>query len=531
MLRSIVQRPSVVLVKDNDAVLDRAALCNLFSPIRRECLGLAGRFRVVDRAKMGLLHKLLSVLSSKPTPAIAAPVNQQTVTVAPVPIAHAPAVALSVTISGPAGYEYAVSDEAVARGMARHAYVLGPELAPLKPADRWWDEATHKRRLREGSDKAIAWATPFAAPHVAADAACTGFREFGPLRASSIAKELRALIREKRKAKEPHEQLLRALYGVAVCADLVAALEFEGVQPHAMVQYVDINELRAIQLDYVKLGYQHVGALGATDVKWLVEAFGEPAEHHAFVDKWSSVRQNAVARFCWGDIGGQGASPARRLQLMREQLELRIRTNLKYRAGPSSGPSPAVRPPTARQPWIEVLPVRHATTQVPFVVADLETTGLSPDSDEILEFAAVLVKPNGTVINEFTMLVKAQQPVPSEITRLTGITQAEVDANGRPFDYAYPAFKHFIGDRPVFFHNAPFDLGFIARAAARTGSKFENPVHDTLPLAREAWPELPDHKLGTLAMHVGHAESQHRALSDAMAALAVLLVARRVLQA
>ena len=178
-----------------------------------------------------------------------------------------------------------------------------------------------------------------------------------------------------------------------------------------------------------------------------------------------------------------------------------------------------------------MLPVSRSTTQAPFVVADLETTGLSPDSSEILEFAAVLVEPNGTVVREFAMLVKVQQPVPPEITRLTGITQAEVDAAGSPLEHAYPAFTDFVGRCPVFFHNAPFDLGFISRAAARAGGKFETPVHDTLPLAREAWPELPDHKLSTLARHVGHAEPQHRALGDAKATLAVLLAARRVMQA
>lgn len=489
---------------------------------------------------MGLFDKLLSVFSSKQTPRDSTPATLEREPERPRPMRPAPTVSqpapgitFTVTMSGPLGREYAVSEESVARGLARHAHVLERELPPLKPADRWWDEVTHKRELREGSDKALAWAAPFAAPEVAAHERCKGFRQYGPLGASTVAKELRALIREKRKAKEPHEQLLQALYGVAVCADLVDALEFEGVQPHAMIQHVDINEVRAVQLDYGKLGYQHVRALGKTDLKWLVEAFGEPTEHRAFDEIWPGVRQNAVARFCWSDLGiaSQGASPARRLQLMRENLELRVRTNLKYRGEPGSGPPPGVSPPAARQHWIEVLPVSQSTTQVPFVVADLETTGLSPDSSEILELAAVLVEPKGTVVREFAMLVKVQQPVPPEITRLTGITQAEVDAAGRPLEHAYPAFTDFVGGCPVFFHNAPFDLGFISRAAARAGAKFENPVHDTLPLAREAWPALPDHRLSTLARHVGHAEPQHRALGDAKAALAVLLAARRVTQA
>ena len=413
--------------------------------------------------------------------------------------------------------------------MSGYNYVFEREFAPLKAAERWWHEATHMRRLRESSEKVLAWVTPFVTPEVAAHEGFKGFGEFGPLGASGIAKKLRVLIREKRKTKEPHEQLLRALYGVAIIADIVAALDFEGVQPHALIQYVDISELRDIQVDYTELGYRQVSALGKTDVKWLVEAFGEPTGHVAFDDKWPAVRRNAVARYCWCDLGvsAQGASPSRRMQLMREYVELRVRSRLKYRGEPGSGPPPGAQLLKGRRPWIDVLPFDHAATQGWLVVADLETTGLSPDSDEILEFGAVLVEPNGTVVREFFMLVKVNQPVPQEITRLTGITQTEVDANGSPLEKAYATFADFVGDYPVFFHNAPFDLAFIARASARTGAKFENPVYDTLPLARAAWPALRDHKLATLALHVGHAEPQHRALGDAKAALAVLLAARQ----
>ena len=482
---------------------------------------------------MGLFDKHLSVFSRKPTPAAIAAITSDREPARPValPPARPPSLEMTVTVSfsGPVGYVYPVSEEAVDHAMDGYNYVFEREFAPLKAADRWWDEARQARRLRERSDKALAWATPFVPLEVAAHEGFRGFREFGPLGASGISKELRAVIREKRKTKEPHEQLLRALYGVAIIADIVAALDFEGVQPHALVQYVDISELRAMQLDYAELGYRHVSALGKTDVKWLVEAFGEPAGHVAFDDKWPAIRRNAVARFCWGDLGvsAQGASLSQRAQLMRRYVELRVRSQLKYRGEPGSGPPPGAQPPIVRRPWIEVLPFDHAATKGAFVVADLETTGLSPNSDEILEFGAVLVEPNGKMVREFAMLVKSSRPVPPEITRLTGITQTEVDADGSPLERAYDAFANFIADYPVFFHNAPFDLAFIARASARTGAKFENPVYDTLPLARAAWPALRDHKLRTLALHVGYAEPQHRALGDAKAALAVLLAARQ----
>jgi DNA polymerase-3 subunit epsilon len=107
------------------------------------------------------------------------------------------------------------------------------------------------------------------------------------------------------------------------------------------------------------------------------------------------------------------------------------------------------------------------------------------------------------------------------------ITQAEVDAHGQPLVQALSAFFGHIGDRPVFFHNAPFDQGFLRVASAKTKLKFNNAVHDTLPVARRAWPSLGTYKLDVLVEHVGAAAPSHKALGDARAALAVLLAARK----
>ncbi len=62
-----------------------------------------------------------------------------------------------------------------------------------------------------------------------------------------------------------------------------------------------------------------------------------------------------------------------------------------------------------------------------------------------------------------------------------------------------------IGERPVFFHNAPFDQGFLGVACAKTKLKFKNAVYDTLPVARRTWPSLGTYKLGALAKHIGAA--------------------------
>lgn len=127
----------------------------------------------------------------------------------------------------------------------------------------------------------------------------------------------------------------------------------------------------------------------------------------------------------------------------------------------------------------------------PFIVADLETTGLSTATCEILEFAAVRVGAAGALEREYTQVVRTRGPVPSFITRLTGITQAEVDRHGVPVTQAFSSFLDFVEDLPVFFHNASFDRRFLGAAADQTGMPFSNPTHCTLALARRAWPGAP----------------------------------------
>lgn len=138
----------------------------------------------------------------------------------------------------------------------RYAFVLAEELPILPTSDQWWSEEIHKRRLRDGSDKAFAWLKPFMPLEIAKLEPLRKAQEWGPHGALALAKELRALIREKRKAKEPHADLLSALYGACVAADLSATIAFEGTQPHAMARYVSLAELEAVSLDFGAMGYR-----------------------------------------------------------------------------------------------------------------------------------------------------------------------------------------------------------------------------------------------------------------------------------
>lgn len=436
----------------------------------------------------------------------------------PAPPGQRTAAGFTVTISGPAGPAVQVTDAEVASRAAEHSFVLETDPPVLRTADEWWNEETHKRRRREGSEKAYAWLLPFVPLEIAQLPQLQAAQDWGPHGATAMAKELRALIRVRRKAKERHDDLLRALYGTCVAVDLGKSLVFEGTQTHYMARFVDINELREVALDYRVVGYQCIESLSKTDVKWLVEAFGEPAEHQSFAALWPGIRRNAIARYCWKELRAGGPQ-----QSMTEWLNRLVRRNIGYHKEWEERCA-------ARQVYLQelaaVLDSAWTATRQPFVVADLETTGLNADTDDVLEFGAIRVTADGTVTGEFSILVKVAQ-VPPVITRLTGITQDLVDRDGVPLPAAMKAFAEFVGPAPIFFHNAPFDRGFLKKASAQTGVKMPNATHDTLPLVRQAWPGLETYKLSAVAEQVGVPSPAHRALVDAKTALAVVLAARK----
>ncbi len=152
-----------------------------------------------------------------------------------------------------------------------------------------------------------------------------------------------------------------------------------------------------------------------------------------------------------------------------------------------------------------------------FITLDIETTGLDPRDDEIIEIAAIRVV-NGDVTEEFSEFVKPQGPVPNFIKVLTHITDAQL-ASGLPVEQALRRLQAFLGDAPVVCHNTPFDVGFINHHLERIGQpKLFNPTRDTLELARIYLPFIRDQKLGTVCEFFGiEIESAHRAIHDARA--------------
>ncbi len=158
-----------------------------------------------------------------------------------------------------------------------------------------------------------------------------------------------------------------------------------------------------------------------------------------------------------------------------------------------------------------------------FVSLDLETTGLDPRLDRIVEVGAVVFRGN-EVLGIHETLVDPGVRIHPRITAIHGITNRMVKGAPTPGE-AVSKLEAFIGERPLVIQNAPFDLGFI-EAVRKTNSETPlcNPVFDTCRLAPLLFPGLRSYSLGPLSRALGVARTrEHRAVDDSMAAMGVFL--------
>lgn len=148
-----------------------------------------------------------------------------------------------------------------------------------------------------------------------------------------------------------------------------------------------------------------------------------------------------------------------------------------------------------------------------YVVFDLETTGFDPKECKIVEIGALKYK-KGELVDTFSVLVNPECNVPSEITRVTGITN-EMVQNERTIEEVMPEFISFIEDLTLVAHNSQFDLSFIEENLLRLNIDIpKNKNIDTVILARKYIPKAYNHKLETLKKFFKLEYDSHRSLED-----------------
>ncbi|GMV85288.1 MAG: hypothetical protein AMXMBFR80_11440 [Dehalococcoidia bacterium] len=152
-----------------------------------------------------------------------------------------------------------------------------------------------------------------------------------------------------------------------------------------------------------------------------------------------------------------------------------------------------------------------------YVALDLETTGLDPEQDRIIEIGAVRFDESGTELETFRRLVNPGREIPAFIERFTGVTNQMV-RGAATIAAAGPEIEAFVGSSQVVGHNIGFDLHYLARE----GVRLEVDAIDTAELARYLVPRLRSHGLAEVARELDlETFEHHRALSDARMAAAV----------
>jgi DNA polymerase-3 subunit epsilon len=165
---------------------------------------------------------------------------------------------------------------------------------------------------------------------------------------------------------------------------------------------------------------------------------------------------------------------------------------------------------------------------VSFAVVDFETTGLNPETDRIVQLAAVIMNGEGDIVDSFDTIVKPESPAEYQhgAEHIHGISAEQV-SNGMPLRNALEQLWSIISGKIFTAHNAAFDLGFLHAESERVGIEGRIEFHiDTLDLSRRTTgaDTTRRHNLFALCEHYGIERDQvHDAKSDATATAQLLM--------
>lgn len=148
----------------------------------------------------------------------------------------------------------------------------------------------------------------------------------------------------------------------------------------------------------------------------------------------------------------------------------------------------------------------------PYIIIDIETTGLNPLNDRIIEIGAIKI---GEEIEEFTTFVKQEVILSQKIKNLTGISENDIN-EGVEEEIAIDSFLEFIGGNILVGYNINFDLKFINEALRHQGkSKLTNKTYDVMKYVKNDKMFLSNYKLENVLKEYNIEKSvPHRALED-----------------
>lgn len=152
----------------------------------------------------------------------------------------------------------------------------------------------------------------------------------------------------------------------------------------------------------------------------------------------------------------------------------------------------------------------------PFTVFDVETTGMSPVRDRIVEIAAMRIDKDGKV-SRFSTLVNPGCNISWRVSLVHHITN-EMVADAPSFEEIGGEFLKFAAGTTLVAHNAKFDAGFLQESLLRSGFElWTGKILDSLALVRSTHPGLKSYKLQNLRITLDlqcDGGIAHRAASD-----------------
>lgn len=165
-----------------------------------------------------------------------------------------------------------------------------------------------------------------------------------------------------------------------------------------------------------------------------------------------------------------------------------------------------------------------------FVVLDTETTGLSPDTDKVVEIALLKIS-DGEIVDEYCTLVNPQQPINPRASKINGIYDDDVK-DAPLYDEVGAKIAAFLGNSTIIGHNVKFDLGFMGGLLKNVTLREDITWKyvDTINLAKAAYPDMRNYKLQTLVKELSiDTEGVHRARADALATWKLFELCRKEL--
>ncbi|WP_251717693.1 type I-E CRISPR-associated endoribonuclease Cas2e [Lactobacillus agrestimuris] len=153
-----------------------------------------------------------------------------------------------------------------------------------------------------------------------------------------------------------------------------------------------------------------------------------------------------------------------------------------------------------------------------FVAIDIETTGLDPVEDRIISIGAIKRTKDREFV-KFYRIVNAAVEIPTEITKLTGLSSRDLKEKGISIDLALKNFLGFIKESPIVGYNLPFDISFIFNELKRLSQEpFSNEQKDLFPIIKKKNRFLANNKLSTILKEYEiKNDDPHNALGDAIA--------------